>query len=128
MASAVDIFKQGFFDRAAIMGAMTDAERKGLARAGYRVMKKARGSMKKKKGPAPPGSPPHVHQGQLKSLLFFAYDVAAKSTVVGPVGFEGSDVPKVLEFGGRKIEKRPYMRPAMASQVDTMPKLIRFGS
>lgn len=127
MGREVDNFKQGFFDRGAVLNAMDEATRRGMSKTGGYVRKVARNSMKSAKGPAPPGSPPNVHQGQIKELLYYAYDSGTKSMVVGPVGFSGSDVPKVLEYSGRRIEKRPFMKPAMDASVDKLAPSIQFG-
>lgn len=128
MAREVDQFKQGFFDRGAVAGAMSEAARRGMMRTGGYIRTVAKNSMKKKKGPSAPGTPPHVHKGQLKNLLFFAYDALSTSLVVGPVGFKGSDVPRVLEFGGRGILQRGYMRPAQAAAIERFAESVKFGS
>jgi hypothetical protein len=128
MASEVDKFKQGFFDRGTVLAAMDEAAVRGMKRTGGYLRKVARNSMKKRAGASPPGQPPNVHVGTIKSLLFFAFDPATKTLVVGPVGFGGSDVPKVLEFSGRGIAKRPFMKPAQDASVDRLAPSIKFGS
>ena len=127
MASEVDKFKAGFFDRGVVLDAMDKASRRAMMRTGGYTRKVARNSMKKKKGAAPAGSPPHVHIGHVKNLLYFAYDTQQKSLVVGPVGFKDSPVPRILEFGGGKQEKRPFMKPAMLTAASTMAPSIKFG-
>lgn len=130
----VDTFKAGFFDRGAVLAAVGAAATTGMKRVGGYTRTVARNSMKKSKAASKPGQPPHVHVGTLKNLLFFAFDFATNSMVVGPVGFKGSDVPSVLEFGGRKIEKRPYMKPAQEIAIQNFAQnirvtnAIRFGS
>jgi len=127
MAREVDQFKQGFFDRGAVIAAIGKAAAAGMARTAGYVRKVARNSMKKKRGAAPKGQPPHVHEGSLKKLLFFAQDLRQASTVIGPVAFSGSKVPGILEFGSGKIAKHPYMRPAMEKAIPTMAQSIKFG-
>lgn len=127
MAGEVDRFKNGFFDRKAVIAIIGQAAASGMMRTGGYVRKVSRNSMKKKKGPSAPGSPPHVHSGELKKLLYFAFDYGTKSMVIGPVGFKGSDVPRVLEFGGRGIAARPYMRPAMVASLPRLAPSIKFG-
>lgn len=127
MAREVDAFKQGFFDRGSVLDAMDESTRRGMMRTGGYLRKVARNSMKSARGPAAPGNPPNVHEGQLKNLLFFAYDAAKKTLVVGPVGLGNSDVPKVLEYSGRGIEKRPFMKPAQDASVDRLAPSIKFG-
>ncbi len=70
--------------------------------------------------PSKPGEPPRVRAGQLKQFLYFAFDPASKSVVVGPAKLPSSSalpVPAILEFGGTsegsRIAPRPYMRPAL---------------
>lgn len=128
MASEVDRFKSGFFDRGAVKDAMSEAARRGMMRTGGYLRTIARNSMKKAIGASAPGSPPNVHVGTLKNLLFFAYDAASKSVVVGPVALGNSDVPRVLEFSGRGIDKRPYMKPAQEQSVPMLAPSIHFGS
>lgn len=127
MAGEVDRFKGGFFDRGAIITAMSVAERKAMMRTGGYLRKVARNSMRKKKGPAKPGEPPHVHVGHIKNLLFFAYDTQTGSLVVGPVGFNGSPVPNILEFGNNKQEARQFMKPAQVKSQDKLAPSIKFG-
>ena len=131
-----------FFDRPKIQRAVSAARRRALSRAGAFIRQTARTSMRRRRGSAPPGSPPHVHEGSLRRLLFFAYDPQADSVVVGPVGFRKSTAPSVLEFGGRavltrrgrrggrrvvesrrvRIEARPYMGPALRKELPNIPK------
>lgn len=127
MAREVDKFKAGFFDRAAVKAAMGNAARKGMLSGGSYTRTVARNSMKKRPGPSDVGSAPNVHVGTLKNLLYFAYDQSSKSLVIGPVGLGGSDVPKVLEFGGRRIKPRPYMRPAMQAALTRFGNSVRMG-
>lgn len=127
MAREVDQFKKGFFDRGAVIAAIGKAAAAGMARSAGYVRKVARNSMKKKRKASAPGQPPAVHEGSLKRLLFFAQDTSATSVVIGPVAFKGSKVPGVLEFGAGKLEKRPYMKPAMDKAVPIMAKEIKFG-
>ncbi len=96
---------------------------------------------------APPGSPPRYNIGTLRDLLFFSWDPATRSLVVGPVGFARSKVPEVLEQGGpimvtvatkrvpgqplKRVRKqvqiaaRPYMSPALAKNVQKIPEFWR---
>jgi hypothetical protein len=73
-----------------------------------------------------------VHTGLLKDRLFFGYDPASKSVVVGPERVGKADAPPLLEFGGSAVRKgkparyrpRPFMAPALESEVKagTIPK------
>lgn len=130
--------KQMFFDRPRVVAAVDRAKRKTLSRGGAFIRQSARSSIRKRKGSAPPGKPPHSHEGSLRRLILFGYDRSTDSVVVGPVGFRKSTAPNVLEFGGRtvitrrvrgqlvrrrvKIAERPYMGPALAKEKDKLPK------
>ena len=81
-----------------------------------------------------PGEPPRSVVGYLKKFLYFAYDPATKSVVVGPAlfGGGGGTAPRTLEEGGKAItyggktvtiKPRPYMRPAFQAELPTVPKL-----
>jgi hypothetical protein len=132
--------KQCFFDAEKVVRAVGRAQRKALSRAGAFIRRTARQSIRTSKKPAPPGQPPHSHNGQLKRFLWFAYDPEAETVVIGPAGFKRTtDAPHTLEFGGRtrvtyrrhgrkvrssaRIDARPYMAPAFAKERPNLPKL-----
>jgi len=133
--------KDMFFDRAAVINAVDGAKRKVLSKAGAFIRTVAQTSIRKRKKSAPPGSPPHSHEGSLRRLILFGYDKAADSVVVGPVGFKKSTAPNVLEYGGDtvvfrrrggkltshkvKIAPRPYMAPALEKERPKLPLLWR---
>lgn len=106
-----------FFDRPAVMNRMEKAKLRVYRQAGGTVRKIARRDLKYKDGPSRPGQPPHVHnddgESLLRSRLYFAYDAARDSVVVGPaflnkvafkeasIGAPRVRVPELLEKGGR---------------------------
>ena len=135
--------KHLFFDRPKVKRAVDRAQRRALSKAGAFIRQRARTSMRKRRGSAPPGQPPHAHEGSLRRLLLFGYDRASDSVVVGPVGFRRGGAPSTLEFGGRatvtrrrtmrdgkrvikskraRIEARPYMGPALKKELPNIPK------
>jgi len=79
-----------------------------------------------------PGEPPRAVRPHpwLRKHLLYAYDPASRSVVVGPSVFgPSSGAPATLEFGGTvkakggkmaRVEKRPYMAPALAAEVPHM--------
>lgn len=100
--------------------------------------------------PSRPGEPPRGPTGLLKKHLFFSYDPATKSVVVGPALLNKSTgAPAVLEQGGPTevtvlkfvtragqvtterskrvvtIEARPYMAPAYKRNEDKIRQLFR---
>jgi len=133
--------KDMFFDRATVIRAVDGAKRKVLSKAGAFIRTAARTSIRKRKKSAPPGKPPHSHEGSLRRLILFGYDQAADSVVVGPVGFKKSVAPNVLEYGGEtvvlsrrggrltsrkvNIAARPFMAPALERERPKLPLLWR---
>jgi hypothetical protein len=95
--------KDMFFDRARRHGGGRWAKRKVLSKAGAFIRTAAKTSIRKRKGSAPPGAPPHSHEGSLRRLILFGYDKPNDSVVVGPVGFKKSVAPNVLEYGGDTV-------------------------
>src|SRR5690554_2357245 len=73
-----------FFDRVAVIKAITAAERRVLSKAGAFVRKRARTSIRPRKSISAPGRPPHSHQGDLRRSIFFGYEPANRSVVIGP--------------------------------------------
>lgn len=135
---SVESAKKSFFDSKAVIGATDAATRKVLAKQGALVRRQARSLIRRRKGPAPPGEPPHSHKGQLRKFLFFAYDRQAKSVVVGPAALGRATAPALLEYGGTfrpptkknskakpkqiHIAQRPYMSVALEQTKDKLPK------
>ena len=139
MAIGMDI-KKMFFDRKAVIGKVDKATRKVLSRFGAFVRTTARSSIRKRKKIAPPGSPPSSHTGLLKKFIFFGYEPARNSVVIGPVRLsrKPGDAPHALEHGGKstvvggnrkkrrvKIAARPFMGPAMAKEKPKLPAMWR---
>lgn len=117
--------KRNFFDRGSVVTAIGAARAKVLSRQGALVRKIMQRSMRKKKGPAPAGSPPHSHEGQLRDKTYFAYDATSGSCVVGPVKLGKSNAPEIQDKGGsvkvrgiisRKGEFIPVGRLSAASR------------
>jgi len=136
--------KDMFFDRHVVIAAVDNAKRKVLSKAGAFIRTAAKTSIRKRKGSAPPGAPPHSHAGHLRRMILFGYDKPNDSVVVGPVGFKKSEAPNVLEYGGDtvvfrrlggrggkltsqkvKIAPRPYMAPALEKERPKLPLLWR---
>ena len=65
--------KKLFFDRQAVTSRMDPAKRKVLSKFGAFVRRTAKGSIRRRKKPAPPESPPSSHTGLLKKFIFFGY-------------------------------------------------------
>lgn len=137
--------KEMSFDRQKVQNAAGRMHARALSRAGAFVRRTARQSMRKRRGPSRPGTPPSVHQGDLKRFLWFAYEPTRTTVVIGPVGFARSTVPLLLETGGfvtvykwktvngrrlrvperRRLAARPYMGPALRANLSVIPQQYR---
>jgi hypothetical protein len=128
--------KGTFFDRAPVMNATDRATRRVFSRFGAYVMRRARKSIKSKKGPSPKGQPPHSHVGTLKKGIFFGYEAEKQTVVIGPIlSGSRSGAPEILEYGGRarvesrgeivvvEVAARPYMHPAYAAEEPKLPSM-----
>ncbi len=127
-----------FFDRQAVLSATDRATRKVLSKFGAFVRTTARHSIRRRKKPAPPGSPPSSHVGLLKKLIYFGYDADRQSVVIGPTPLRAvAEAPPLLEYGGTTtIERRgkrmraqyrprPFMGPAFEKEQSKLPALWR---
>lgn len=100
MNFTVKTAKANFFDRDKIVKAIGKARANVGNRQGALVRKIMRQSMKKKKGPAPAGSPPNVHEGGIKDKTYYAWDKSTQSVVVGPVKLGKGNAPEIQDKGG----------------------------
>jgi len=129
-----------FVDREKVIRAVDKAKRAVLSKAGAFIRTVARTSIRKRKGSAPPGSPPHSHVGMLRNFILFGYDRASDSVVVGPAKLnKPTEAPRVLEHGGvttatrfargklrkrrMRVAARPFMGPALEKERPRLPKL-----
>lgn len=131
--------KSSFFDRKRVIDAVGKAGAASLSKAGAFIRRTAKGLMKsggKKNKVAPPGTPPRVHAGQLKDLLYFGFDTSKATVVIGPVKFGDGEAPGLLEFGGTAQRKgrdgkshtetyrgNPFMQPALDENIPKLPDL-----
>lgn len=133
--------KHSFFDRAAVLAAVSRGRLKAMIRIGGFIRTTAKRSIRKRKAVSKAGSPPSSHVGLLREQIYFSYDPASDSVVIGPAlltnssrksrPIGGATVPSVLEEGGKveildrigsghevkrtvEIGPRPYMGPALA--------------
>jgi hypothetical protein len=133
-----------FFDSRAVLEKVDAATRRVLSRFGAFVRTTARHSIRKRKGISSPGSPPSSHVGTLKRLIFFGYDLSARSVVIGPAPFRSTvEAPPLLEYGGTASRKdlpagqadrkgrhvlaryaaRPFMKPAFEKEKSKLPAM-----
>ena len=131
--------KSMFFTSPAVRGAVDRATRRVLSRFGAYVRRSARSSIRKRKKVSEPGKPPSSHTGLLRKFIFFGYDRADQTVVIGPVPLRSKpEAPELLEHGGRvhrKVGKRrrrvramtyrprPYMGPAFEINKPKLPAM-----
>jgi hypothetical protein len=129
-----------FFTSPEVIRAMDDATYRALLRFGQYVRKTARHSIKSGEGPSAPGTPPHSQTGLLKGHIYYGFDPAQRSVVIGPAllrgahGYREATVPEVLEYGGavrgrdrkrRGYPDRPYMGPAFEAGQEKLDEFWR---
>ena len=129
-----------FFDKKAVRDKVDAGTRRVLSKFGAFVRRTARGSIRKRKKPSPPGRPPSSHVGLLKKFIFFGYEPAKRSVVIGPVRLSQQgrgEAPHLLEYGGTgtvqrkgkrsraKIRARPFMAPAAEKEHPKLPAMWR---
>lgn len=126
-------FKRGFFDRDAVMGAMSTQSAKVLSKFGAFVRQRAKSSIRRApfvnvgtgqiirgrrkagvkyaEAVSKPDQPPYSHGEQLlKRFILFAYDRSARSVVIGPAKLnernrnrDGALATELLEYGGSTV-------------------------
>lgn len=146
-----------FLDRAAVAAKLDPEVRKALSKFGAFVRQRSRTSLKYGTGVSAPGATPTVHRAQtkaktskktgkvtvqqvspLRELIFFAFDPATESVVIGPtVGGSASGAPEALEHGGTSTyvrdgktlvahyAPRPFVRPAFDQEVEHAADLFK---
>jgi len=129
-----------FFDTKAIRRHVDRATRRVLSRFGAFVRRTAKQSIRKRKAPSPPGTPPSSHTGLLRKFIWFGYDPGRRRVVIGPARLSRKgrgEAPSLLEYGGStmvqrggkrrraRIRPRPFMGPAMANEQPKLPAMWR---
>ena len=130
--------KQLFFDSPKVVRAVDSTTRRVLSKFGAFVRRTARSSIRKRKRISEPGSPPSSHSGLLKKFIFFGYDPAKRSVVIGPERLSQKgrgEAPHLLEYGGTgtverrgkrrraKVRARPFMGPAFEKEEPKLPAM-----
>jgi hypothetical protein len=109
--------KRMFFDRANVVAQVGKRNAAFLSRVGAFTQRRARSSLRRRKRPSVPGTPPSVHsQSDVATLknIWFAYEPGNQSVVIGPLRLNlhsatwgggrtltKGAVPGILEHGGR---------------------------
>ena len=123
-----------FFDTKTVRRKVNAAKRQVLSKFGAFVRQTAKHSIRKRQKPSPPGSPPSSHTGLLRRFIWFGYDPAKESVVIGPARLTANgrgEAPSLLEYGGvgktgkkkARFKARPFMGPAFEKEQDKLPAL-----
>ena len=131
-------FKAAFFDAESVKKRVKNATRQALSKVGSFVRRRAKSSIRKRKAVSQPGMPPSSHEGSLRRLIFFAYDSARDSVVVGPAVYRKGEAPRLLEHSGEiqrrtrsgqakrlHYRARPFMKPAGEAEAPKLTGLMR---
>jgi len=98
-----------------------------LGHAGGAIRLAAVRSIRKRKGPAKPGQPPHTHTRRLPRAIKYAVDKSRQVVVIGPDVESFGTAGKAHEHGERyrreRYPKRPFMGPALEKIKPRLPKL-----
>lgn len=131
---------QLFFDSKKVRRSVDRTTRGVLSKFGAFVRRTARSSIRKRKKPSAPGSPPSSHIGLLKKFIWFGYEPAKRSVVIGPARLSQAgrgEAPHLLEYGGTgtverrgkrkraKVRPRPFMGPAFEKEQPKLPAMWR---
>lgn len=96
----VNAAKSQFFGKAVTAG-VDRATVRVLSRFGAFIRTAARGLIRSSRKSSRPGAPPKSHTGILKRFLFFVFDSARRSVVIGPAKTnQVGTQPEALESGG----------------------------
>jgi len=126
-------WKGAMFDRPHVRRALEWTRYYYLRHMGGYIRKVARSRMTHAAGPSTAPESPHRHGDLLYEQIFYGYDPASRSLVVGPAlidrlqEYPGVTIPELLERGGTVLkedrksgrrrtihfEERPYMRVAL---------------
>lgn len=152
--------KANFFDRKKVANAVDRATKKALNAAGRMIRAAAQKSLAYGDKASRPGSPPTAHRSRLhtrvskttgksrtravsylREFLFYSYDPANNSVVVGPVRLGSTVDPgalPALEYGGSstvedrrgvrrriQVRPRPFMGPALRQELPGLPAMWR---
>jgi phage gpG-like protein len=114
------------FDVPRVHRRVRQASAKGLSHAAAAIRLTARRSIRRRKGAADPGQPPHTRQGRLKESILYSVDQRRQEAVIGPaasvVGTAGSAHEHGGRFRGARYPRRPFMSPVLQNNLNRLPK------
>ncbi len=104
MAEMLSVTPKIFFDRKTVVDAVGRKNARVLSQTGAFARTVMKRGMRKRKKVSDPGEFPSSHAGHLRNLIFFGYDAAKKSVVIGPTLFKdkvgGKTIPQLINEGG----------------------------
>jgi len=149
----------GFFDKEPVIRALNRGKLRIFKEFCRLVRKAAQKSLVYGERPAPPGATPTAHRSRsvtkvskstgktrkrsisfLREYLYFSFDRATESVVIGPARLGNTVTPDALpalEYGGTstivrrgkrqrvRVAARPFMRPAAAAELPNLPPMWR---
>ena len=83
---------------------------KSLGHAGGAIRKTAYRSIRKRKKPSRPGTPPHTQTGRLKRSIRYEVDRRSPGVVIGPINEIAGRIWNLHEFGGVARKRRKLKR------------------
>jgi len=100
---------------------------RSLGHAGARIRLRAKGSIRKRKGPSARGKPPHTHRKRLPRAILYKVEPERESAVIGPTYTKAGRWAEAHEKGrrykGHLFPARPFMGPALEKERASLPKL-----
>ena len=115
------------FDTRKLLQQTRKANISNLGHAGAAIRLVAKRSIRKRKGAAPAGSPPHTHTKRLPRAILYAVEKQRSRVVLGPakhlVGTAGKAHEHGGQYKGQRYDRRPFMGPAIEKLKDRLPKL-----
>lgn len=116
-------------DRTDVQKVLRKARRaniENLGHAGAAIRLTAKRSMRKRKGPAETGKPPHTHTRRLPRAIVYAVEKQRQQVTIGPAYHLAGEVGAAHEHGGRfrgqQYDRRPFMGPALEKVKDRLPR------
>lgn len=114
------------FDQQKVRRKVRQGNITSLGHAAATIRLTAKGSIRKRKGKAPEGSPPHTHKKRLKASILYAIDKAREMALIGPshriVGIAGAEHEHGGKWRDESFPQRSFMVPALKKTSPRLPK------
>jgi len=117
------------FDGEKVKRRVASGSFKSLNHAAAAIRLTARRSIRRSKRESTPGTPPNTRRGLMKRAIVYNIDKLKMVAVIGPAYSIAGKSGKAHEFGGmyfgRKYPARPFMGPALQTNLHRIPPLWR---